>query len=122
MSKRYEAAYEQYRCEFAELSPEQQQIATMLNAGEENEIDGFRVAGNYEWAKRRLKAIPILAVDEMDKLKWSAWQIQHIREVIEHRHRNAARLAMRLADEAARKAGKQAAEPKRRSAQAPKVV
>lgn len=67
-------------------------IVTMLSAGEENEIDGFLVVGNYESAKKRLKAIPVLAIDEMDKIRWTPWQIQQIGEVIEYRHRNAARL------------------------------
>lgn len=67
-------------------------IVTMLSAGEENEIDGFRVAGNFEVAKRRLKGLPVLAIDEMDKIRWTDWQIQQIGEVIEHRHRHADRL------------------------------
>lgn len=67
-------------------------VVTLLNAGEREEIDGFRVIGNYEAAKKRLKAIPVLAIDEMDKIRWTPWQIQQIGEVIEHRHRNAAEL------------------------------
>lgn len=68
------------------------EIVMMLSAGEEKEIDGFRVEGNYEANKRRLKHIPVLAIDELDKITWTPWQIAQIGEVIEHRHRNAARL------------------------------
>ena len=65
---------------------------TLLSPGDENEIDGFRVVGHYEAAKMRLKQLPVLAIDEMDKIKWSPWQIQQIGEVIEYRYRHAERL------------------------------
>lgn len=69
------------------------EIVTALNPGEDNMVDGFRyVAGNPESAKRRLKTVPVLAIDEPDKIKWSSWQVQHIGEVLEHRHRNAGKL------------------------------
>lgn len=67
-------------------------VVTMLSAGDDNEIDGFRVVGNYEAAKKRLKSVAVLSIDEMDKIRWTPWQVQQIGEVIEHRHRNAARL------------------------------
>lgn len=35
------------------------------------------------------KRIPVLAIDEIDKIKWTAWQIQKIGALIEYRHRNA---------------------------------
>jgi DNA replication protein DnaC len=73
-------------------------IVTLLSPGEDKEIDGFRyVAGNPDANKRRLKEISVLAIDEIDKLTWSNWQIQQIGEVIEHRHRNAARLVTLIA-------------------------
>lgn len=65
------------------------EIVTLLSPGDEHEIDGFRVVGNFEAAKLQLKHIPVLAIDEMDKLKWSAWQIQQLGEVLEFRHRYA---------------------------------
>lgn len=66
------------------------EIVSLLSPGEDKEIDGFRHwAGNPDACKARLKEIPVLAIDEIDKVKWSAWQIAQIGEVIEHRHRNA---------------------------------
>lgn len=68
------------------------EIVTLTSYGEEKEIDGFQKLNDYEAAKRRLKAMPVLAIDEVDKIKWTAWQVQQIGEVLEHRHRNAERL------------------------------
>lgn len=69
------------------------EIVALLSPGEATTIDGFRhVPGDPDANKRRLKEVPVLSIDEIDKLKWTAWQVQQIGEVIEHRHRNAARL------------------------------
>ncbi|MCC6454462.1 MAG: ATP-binding protein [Caldilineaceae bacterium] len=66
------------------------EIVSLLSPGDDKEIDGFRhVAGNPDACKAALKAVPVLAIDEVDKLKWTAWQVQQIGEVIEHRHRHA---------------------------------
>lgn len=65
-------------------------VVALLSPGEDKEIDGFRhVPGNPDANKRRLMVVPVLAIDEIDKLPWSNWQIQQIGEVIEYRHRNA---------------------------------
>lgn len=40
--------------------------------------------------KRMAKRLPVLAIDECDKLNWTPWQIQHIGEILEQRHRDAA--------------------------------
>lgn len=77
--------------------------AVYFNAGElvsllrphgadENEIDGFRYAGKGgpDSVKRRLMDEPVLAIDEIDKLKWSAYEVLTLGEIIEWRHRRAA--------------------------------
>lgn len=63
------------------------EIVTLISYGDDKEIDGFQKVGSYEAAKQLLKKIPVLAIDEMDKIKWTPWQVQHIGEVIEYRHR-----------------------------------
>lgn len=63
------------------------EIVTMLQPGEEGV--GGEWKGDADACKRRLKEIPVLAIDEMDKIKWTAYQVHHIGEVIEHRHRHA---------------------------------
>lgn len=65
------------------------EVVSLTAYGEEKEIDGFQKVGNYEGAKAILKKIPVLAIDEVDKIKWTPWQIQQIGEVLEHRHRHA---------------------------------
>lgn len=69
------------------------EIVSMLSPGDDAPIDGFRYSpGNPESSKRKLIDIPVLAIDEIDKIRWSAWHIQHIGEIIEWRHRHADRL------------------------------
>jgi len=64
------------------------EVVSLISYGEDKAIDGFQKVGNYEAAKALLKKIPVLAIDEVDKIKWTAWQVQQIGEVIEYRHRN----------------------------------
>lgn len=68
-------------------------LAALLSPGEDPEVDGFRyVPGVPDANLNRLKNVPVLAIDEIDKVKWSAWQVQKIGALIEHRHRNADKL------------------------------
>lgn len=68
-------------------------LTAMLSPGEDPEIDGFRyVPGVPDANLNRLKQIPVLAIDELDKLKWSSWQVQKLGALIEHRHRNSSSL------------------------------
>lgn len=46
--------------------------------------------GSPDAFKAMAKRLPVLAIDEMDKLSWTPWQIQHIGEILEDRHRNQA--------------------------------
>lgn len=64
------------------------EIVTMTAYGDDKAIDGFQKVNSYEHAKRLLKEIPVLAIDEMDKIKWTPWQVQQIGEVFEYRHRH----------------------------------
>jgi chromosomal replication initiation ATPase DnaA len=64
------------------------EIVTMLQPGDDKGLDGDW-KGDMEACKRKLKSAPVLAIDEVDKIKWTGWQVQQIGEVIEHRHRNA---------------------------------
>jgi chromosomal replication initiation ATPase DnaA len=64
------------------------ELVTLVSYGDDKEVDGFQKVGSYDAYKQRLKDIPILAIDEMDKIKWTPWQVQHIGEIFEHRHRN----------------------------------
>ena len=41
-----------------------------------------------EQVKAMLKRLPVLAIDEMDKIDWSAWLVRHIGEIIDYRHRS----------------------------------
>jgi len=53
--------------------------------------DGVReYEGSPDAYKAMAKRLPVLALDEMDKLSWTPWQIQHIGEILEHRYRNQA--------------------------------
>lgn len=65
------------------------EIVTLTAYGEDKEIDGFQKVGSFGAAKELLKRLPVLAIDEIDKIKWSMWQVQQIGEVIEYRHRHA---------------------------------
>lgn len=38
----------------------------------------------------RLKRTPVLAIDEIDKVKWSQWMVRTLGDVLDYRHRNAA--------------------------------
>lgn len=38
----------------------------------------------------RLKRVPVLAIDEIDKVKWSQWLVRTLGDVLDYRHRNAA--------------------------------
>lgn len=68
-------------------------VIAMLNPGDDTEVDGFRyVPGNPDANMNRLKQVPVLALDELDKAKWTSWQVQKIGALIEHRHRNASTL------------------------------
>lgn len=33
-----------------------------------------------------LKRVPVLAIDELDKITWTAWRVQHLGEVIDYRY------------------------------------
>lgn len=46
--------------------------------------------GNPDAFKAMAKRLPVLAIDECDKLNWTHWQIQHIGEILEDRYRNQA--------------------------------
>lgn len=48
-----------------------------------NPYDGDPAASDQHF-----KAIPVLAIDEMDKVKWSEWNIEMIGNMIDHRYRN----------------------------------
>lgn len=65
------------------------EVVTLTSYGDDKEIDGFQRVGSYDAAKEILKKLPVLAIDEVDKIKWTMWQVQHIGEVIEYRHRHA---------------------------------
>lgn len=68
-------------------------VASMLSYGDDVEIDGFRsIPGNPDANMNRLKQIPVLAIDELDKLSWTDFQVRKIGALIEHRHRNASTL------------------------------
>ncbi len=68
-------------------------LVALLNPGDDTEVDGFRyVPGNPDANLNRLKNTPVLALDEMDKLKWSDWQVQKIGALIEYRHRHSEKL------------------------------
>ena len=68
-------------------------LVALLSPGEDTEVDGFRyVPGNPDANLNRLKSTPVLALDEMDKLKWSDWQVQKIGALIEYRHRQSEKL------------------------------
>lgn len=64
------------------------EIVSMLNPVDEVGMGGDW-KGDMEACKRKLKDAPVLAVDEVDKIKWTSWQVQQIGEVIEYRHRYA---------------------------------
>ena len=69
------------------------ELSALLSPGEDKEVDGFRyVPGNPDANLNRLKSVPVLALDEMDKLRWTDWQIQKIGALIDHRHRQSERL------------------------------
>lgn len=40
----------------------------------------------------RLKRAPVLAIDEIDKIKWSEWIVRTLGDVLDYRHRNAERM------------------------------
>jgi DNA replication protein DnaC len=62
------------------------EIVQMLSPGDEAGMGGDW-KGDMAACKRKLMDAPVLAIDEVDKIKWSAWQVQHIGEVLEYRHR-----------------------------------
>lgn len=64
------------------------EVVTMLNPGDEAGMGGDW-KGDMDACKRKLKDAPVLAIDEVDKIKWTPWQVQQLGEVIEHRHRYA---------------------------------
>lgn len=65
-------------------------LVALLSPGDDVEVDGFAyVPGNPDANLNRLKRVDVLAIDEMDKIKWSGWQVQKVGALIEHRHRNA---------------------------------
>lgn len=64
------------------------EVVSMLNPGNDPGLGGDW-KGDMDACKRKLKDAPVLAIDEVDKIKWTPWQIQQIGEVIEHRHRYA---------------------------------
>ena len=47
------------------------------------------IKGDIDALIERLKRIPVLAVDELDKAMWTGYQIEKLGEVIDYRHRNA---------------------------------
>jgi hypothetical protein len=74
------------------------EITAMLTPGDDKEIDGMsHIHGDPGAYLNYLKRIPVLAIDELDKIPWSTWQIQKIGALIEHRHINAARCVTLLA-------------------------
>ena len=52
------------------------------------EDGGQHVIGNPDAFKAMAKRLPVLAIDECDKLSWTPWQVQHIGEILEDRYRN----------------------------------
>jgi len=65
------------------------EVVTLTSYGDDKAIDGLQRVNSYEAAKTLLKNVPVLAIDEMDKIKWTPWQVQQIGEIFEYRHRNA---------------------------------
>ena len=57
------------------------EIAARLMPSDDNDIEAF---------KTLLKNLPVLAIDEPDKIEWTQWNVRHIGEVLDHRHRNGA--------------------------------
>lgn len=62
--------------------------ATKPPAVHENGVQEYE--GNPDAFKAMAKRLPVLAIDECDKLNWTPWQIQHIGEILEDRYRNQA--------------------------------
>lgn len=48
------------------------------------------VEGSPAAFKSMAKRVDVLAIDEMDKLAWTPWQVQHIGEILDDRHRSQA--------------------------------
>ncbi len=74
-------------------------LVYLINPGETKEIDGLpaEVRGNPDAILNFVKTVPVLAIDELDKIGWTPWQVQRIGAIIEHRYRNAERLVTLLA-------------------------
>lgn len=69
------------------------EVVHMLHPGEDKEIEGLRhVPGNPDAMFAYLQRIEVLAIDEIDKLPWTGWQIQRLGALIEYRHRQSERL------------------------------
>lgn len=64
------------------------EVVTMLAPRDEIGLAG-EFKGDMDARKRQLKDTPVLAIDEVDKIRWTPWEVQQIGEVIEHRHRYA---------------------------------
>lgn len=75
------------------------ELVYLINPGEDKKIDGLpqAVTGEPGAMMRYFERVPVLAIDEIDKIGWTAWQVQRIGALIEHRHRNAERLVTLLA-------------------------
>lgn len=67
------------------------EVVEKINPARYSDVDGIKnVEGSPSTFMQTLKDVRVLALDELDKIKWSSWQIQQIGEVIEWRHRHAA--------------------------------
>lgn len=62
------------------------EVVSMLSPGDDPGLGG-EWKGNMDACKRKLMDAPVLAIDEVDKIRWTPWQVQQIGEVIEYRHR-----------------------------------
>lgn len=52
--------------------------------------DNNDIPGDPAQFCERLKRVPVLAIDEIDKIKWSQWLVRTLGDVLDYRHRNAA--------------------------------
>lgn len=66
-------------------------IVRMLHPGDYSDGE-LHVPGDPEARYAYLQRVEVLAVDEIDKLPWTNWQVQRIGALIEYRHRQAERL------------------------------
>lgn len=52
--------------------------------------DSEEIPGAPSAFVERLKRVKVLAIDEIDKIRWSQWVVRTLGDVIDYRHRNAA--------------------------------